>query len=265
MEAAYDAPMRRTFLLVCWLLADVLLFLGAYAAAYFLRVGFILSTDFPLNLYMQGALIVAPLWVLILAQLGVFRLLRVQSDAKNILYILFSCVMASALFTLAYYFLYNAFFSRLLLVYAGGLSFVFTVVWHLAFDTWQRRILRKNPPAYPVLIIGSNRDAERFIKLLEEKQSPLKPVAVIDPQGTKLTEIHGVPVVGKLNVLEQTIKEKGPKYLVQCSDLEHTINLLSVCRNHRMTYMLLPSVLGVTGGNEEFVHIEGQSMATVRE
>ena len=257
--------MRRLLLLIIWLVTDAVLFLGAYAVAYFLRVGLIVSSDFPLNLYLQTVTVVTPIWLLIMAELGIFKLFRVQSDKRNLLYILFSCIFGSALFTLAYYFLHDRFFSRLLLVYAGGLSFVLTLIWHLAFDQWQRRILRKSPPAYPVLIIGSNRETERFITLLTDKQSPLKPVGILDPQGGKETNLAGVPVLGKLNKLEETIKSLKPKYLVQCSNLEHSINLISACRNHGMTYMLLPSVLGVMGGNEEFVMIEGQPMAMVRE
>lgn len=256
--------MRRTALLAVWLVTDTALFIGAYAIAYIARVGFILSTDFPLDHYLKTVCVVAPVWVLILAQLGVFRLLRVQSERRNILHILFACVMGSALFTLAYYFLFDRFFSRLLLVYAGGFSFMLTLVWHLAFDSWQRRILRSNPPAYPVLFVGITRETERLIALLEEKQSPLKPVAVLEAHGTSQTDVRGVPVLGKLNNLEQVIKDKRPTHLIQCNNLEHTVNLMSVCRQHGMTYMLLPSVLGVAGGTEEVVTLEGRPMLTAR-
>lgn len=249
--------MRRTFLLVCWLLTDIALFIAAYAMAYFLRVGFIVSTDFPLDLYLRTVLIVSPFWVGTMLELGIFRLTRVQSDRKNLTHILFACVFASALFTLAYYFLHDRFFSRLLLVYAGLLNLVLTVVWHLAFDSWQRKVLRRNPPAYPVLIVGLNREAERLIDLLEDRQSPFKPVAILDGQGTSKTKVRGVPVLGKLNKLEDVIKTHKPTHLIQCSNLEHTINLMSVCRQHKMTYLLLPSVLGAIAGFSE--QIEGQS------
>lgn len=249
--------MRRTFLLLCWLATDIALFIAAYAVAYFLRVGFIVSTDFPLDKYMQTALIVAPFWIGTMLELGIFRLTRIQGSRKNLTHILFSCVLASALFTLAYYFLHNNFFSRLLLVYAGLINLGFTVVWHLAFDSWQRKVLRKNPAAYPVLIVGLNREAERLIDLLEDKQSPFKPVAILDGQGTSKTEVRGVPVLGKLNKLEEVIKTLKPSHLIQCSHLEHTINLMSVCRQHKMTYLLLPSVLGAVEGYSE--QIEGKS------
>jgi FlaA1/EpsC-like NDP-sugar epimerase len=256
--------MRRSLLLLTWLLTDVALFVAAYALAYFIRVGFIVSTDFPLNLYMQTVLIISPLWLGVMLQLGIFRLTRMQSEQKNLMHILFACVMASALFTLAYYFLHDKFFSRLLLIYAGGINLALTVVWHLAFDAWQRRILRANPPAYPVLIIGINRDTERLIKLLEDRQSPLKPIGILESQGSSLTEIHGVPVLGKLNKLEEVIKQKKPTHLIQCSNLEHTINLISVCRQHKLTYLLMPTVLGVAGGSEEMIAVEGQPMVSVR-
>lgn len=249
--------MRRTFLLVTWLATDVALFVAAYTLAYFLRVGFIVSSDFPLDLYMQTVLLISPLWLGVMLQLGIFRLTRIQASQKNIAHILFACVMGSALFTLGYYFLHDRFFSRLLLVYAGLMNVVLTVVWHLAFDTWQRRILRRDPPAYPLLLVGVNRETEKLIKLLEDRQSPFKPVAILDPQGAEHKEIHGVPVLGKLNKLEEVIKQKKPTHLVQCSNLEHTINLMSVCRQHKMTYLLLPSVLGAVAGSSET--IEGKS------
>lgn len=255
--------MRRTILLSLWLVTDAALFIAAYAVAYFLRVGFILSTDFPVGEYLRTVIVIAPLWVIILTQLGVYRLTRVQSEYRNILHILFSCILGSALFTLAYYFLFNAFFSRLLLVYAGAFSFAFALVWHLAFDSWQRRVLRGNPPSYPVLVIGLNREAEKLIRHLEERQCPLKCIAILDPQGTSVKEVAGVPVLGKLNLLEEVIRSKKPTHLIQCSSLEHTINLMSVCRQHGMTYMLLPSVLGVAGQGE-VLSVEGYPLVTAR-
>lgn len=254
--------MRRTLLLATWLLTDIVLFVGAYVCAYFLRVGFILSTDFPLNRFVEAVLIVSPLWIAVMIGLGIFRLTRVQSNKRNILHMFFACVMGLSLFTLGYYFLFGQFFSRLLLVYAGALSFVLTTVWHLAFDQWQRRILRKDPAAYPVLIIGTNREAERFIRLLNDKQSPLKPVGILDSAGSKLKDIAGVPVLGKLNILENVIRQKKPTHLVQCSNLEHALNLASVARQHGMTYMMLPSVIGVVE-KQSMEILEGQAMITV--
>jgi FlaA1/EpsC-like NDP-sugar epimerase len=255
--------MRRSVLLFIWLLIDLALFLAAYVSAYFFRVGFIISTDFPLDLYVRVMFLVAPLWILILISFRIFTITRVQSSIRNMIHIAYSSLLALALFSLAYYFLYGQFFSRLLLVYAGVSTFVLTALWHLAFDQWQRRILRRSPPAYPLLIIGANRDAERLITLLNTKQSVFTPVAILESRGTSQKDIGGVPVLGKLNKLEDVIKEKKITHMAQCADLEHTLNLLSVCRQHGLTYMLLPSVLGIVEGDERTEMLEGLQPVTM--
>lgn len=258
------SSMRRVVLLTCWLATDAILFIGTYTLAYFIRVGLILSTDFPIDLYLRTVLAVAPMWLATLTALGVFELTTIQGSRRNILHMFAGAIIGLAFFTLAYYFTNNLFFSRLLLVYAGVLSFVVPLIWHLAFDQWQRRIYRKLPAAYPLLIIGINREAERFIKLLEEKQSPFRPVGILDPQGSSQKDVAGIPVLGKLNKLEEVVKSLKPTHLMQCSNLEHTINLMSVCRQHRMTYLLLPSVLGVVGAGETVESIEGQNVLAVK-
>ncbi len=250
-------------MLIVWLATDACLFLAAYVCAYLLRIGRLNSTDFPLDRYLQAALATIPVWIIIMILLGIFRLTRVQSSKKNILHSVFASTMALSFFTLAYYFIFNAFFSRLLLIYAGIFSVVLTTIWHLAFDVWQRKVLRKDPPAYPLLLVGINRDTERIIKLLNDRESVFKPVAILDSRGTSAKEIAGVPVLGRLHKLEEIIREKRITHLMQCAEIEHTINLLSVCRAHKLTYLLLPSVLGIVGVNEKSDQIEGQSVIMV--
>lgn len=259
----YDVIMRRFGILIVWLIADILLFVASYVVAYFLRIGFFFSTDLPIEQYLQTVILVAPLWLIVLISLRVFGLTRVQSSFRNLLYIVYACAMGTALFSLMFFFIYGAFFSRLMLLYAGVCNLITTVVAHSAFDQIQRRMLRKNPPAYPLLIIGANREAEKLIGLLNSKESVFKPVAVLDSTGTAGKDVAGVPVKGKLNSLEDVIKSDRITHLAQCAELEHTMNLLSVCRQHGITYMLLPSVLGIVQGDETVEVLEGKQAVTM--
>lgn len=256
--------MRRPALLLLWLATDFAVFVGAYVLAYFLRVGWIVSTDFPLDLFFQTVCIVAPLVIAVLAQLGVYRLLRVQTNARNIAHIVFACVMGSALFTLTYYFLHDRFFSRLLLIYAFSLSTFALIVWHIGFEHVMRQLLRTGRPVYPALIIGATREAARLIKRLNDEKNPITPVAILDGRGVKETEIEGIPVIGKLNKLEETIAKYRISHMIQASDLEQSINLLSACRSHKIVYMLLPSVLGIIERDDRVESLEGQQVTVVR-
>ncbi len=257
--------MRRPLLLALWLVTDLLVFLGSYALAYFLRVGFFLSTDFPFGQYMViVAVIVAPVWLLTLLVTRTFSLMRRQASLRTGMYIAYAGVMAGALFALAYFFLYGLFFSRMLLALALLFSIVFAWVWHLIMGGFSRIIMRRDPAVYPALIIGATREAGALIRSLAESKSPLKPVAVLDGRGSSQKDLHGVPVLGKLDKLEETLTKNHITHLIQCSDLEQSINLLSACRNLGITYMLLPSVLGIIERDERIETLEGRPVTVVR-
>lgn len=256
--------MRRPILLLLWLLTDALLFLGSYALAYFMRVGWVLSTDFPFGPFIAIAALVAPVWLSILLLARTFSLLRTQQSLRTAAHITYAGIVGTSLFALTYYFLVGLFFSRLLLVYAFLFSTVFVFVWHLAFERMQRAMLRLPPPTFPMLVIGATREAAAVIHALQRSKNPLTPVAILDARGSKETALHGIPVLGKLDRLERTIEEKKITHLLQCSDLEQSMNLLSICRERNLTYLLLPSVLGIVERDERLEALEGRSVTVVR-
>jgi FlaA1/EpsC-like NDP-sugar epimerase len=256
--------MRRALLLTAWLLTDLLVFVACYVAAYFLRVGFIFSTDFPFGNFLGAVLLVAPFWLAMLIGTRTFALLRSQRSPRTFAYILFAGVGGAALFCLTYYFLFGAFFSRALLALALVLSVACAWLWHLAFGFAARKLMRGTKPVYPTLVVGATREAAQLIKALQEKENPLQPVAVLDGKGTKEASIHGVPVLGKLNKLEDTLEKHGITHLIQCSDLEQSLNLLSACRRRGISYVLLPSVLGIVERDEKVEVLEGRQVTVVR-
>src|SRR3989344_1144389 len=90
--------MRYRILLLLWLVTDLLLFVGAYAAAYFLRVGLLFSSNFPFDQHMTAAAIAAPLWLLVLATTRTFHLTRNQKTLRNGAYIGYAALVGVAFF-----------------------------------------------------------------------------------------------------------------------------------------------------------------------
>lgn len=254
--------MRYPILLITWLLTDLLVFVGAYALAYFLRVGQFNSTDFPFEPYIKIVALVAPAWLLVLVTTRAFALTRNQARLRNIAYISYSAVVGTALFSLSFYFLYGEFFSRKLLMYAVVLSAAFVWIWHVLFSRVLREFLRKGKPVFPTLIVGVTRESKELISVMNRNKSPLVPVAVLDGRGAKEVGIDGVPVRGKLNKLDEVLQE-GVTHLIQCSDIEQSLNLLSACRQKQITYMILPSVLGIVERDERIESLEGHQVTQV--
>ncbi|MBI2117933.1 hypothetical protein HYT95_03460, partial [Candidatus Peregrinibacteria bacterium] len=114
------------------------------------------------------------------------------------------------------------------------------------------------------LIIGATREAARLIHTLEKQQSPLTPMGILDSRSVRESHIAGIPVLGKLNMLDAVIIEKRITHLIQCSDVEHTINLLGACRAHGIIYMLLSSVLGIVERDERIESLEGFPVTVVK-
>jgi FlaA1/EpsC-like NDP-sugar epimerase len=255
--------MRRTAVLIVWLLADYALFLGSYVLAYFNRVGWILSSDLPFDRFMAAVAVSGVPWLLVLVGTRTFGLTRRQRTLRNAAYIGYASVMGTVLVAFVYFFLYQRVFSRELLLTACILSALITWTWHMVAGLLMRTVLRTNPPAYPTLIIGVTRETRQLLALLQERKSPIMPVAILDASGVKDKEIEGVPIVGKLDKLDQTLTRYGITHVIQCSDLEQSINLLSACRAAGITYMLLPSVLGIIERDERVETLEGKSVTVV--
>ncbi len=255
---------RHRFLLFLWLGSDALLFIGSFVLAYFVRVGWIFSSNFPFAPFLTIVIVTAPLWLIIQISQRTFRLTETQTDLRHFLSLVWSNVVGIALFSLAYFFAYDLFTSRLLLVEALLFSTIILWIWHMIFTFIARRSLWRDPAAFPTLIVGATREAAKLIEMLQRRKNPLKPVAILDGRGTSLMTLHGVPVIGKLDKLEETLERFHISHLIQCSDLEQSLNLLSVCRNRSLTYLLLPSVLGIVERDERVESLENVAVMIVR-
>ena len=254
--------MQYRTLLFLWLLSDTVLFVSAYVLAYFLRVGFIFSSDVEFVPYLFTVALTAPFWLGTLIATRTYAKTRVQTTPRNGMYIAFAGVIGAAIFALLNYFVFSLLLSRMLLFFGIVFSVGAVWVWHIIYAQFLRLYLW-NRPAFRVLVVGVTRETRALVTLLNRRKSLLKPVAILDGRGVSDTDIDGVPIRGKLNKLEEVLEKDRITHLLQCSDLEQTLNLLSVCRNHSIVYMLLPSVLGMVEHSEIIEPLEGQPVTVV--
>lgn len=245
-----------------WLIVDVCVFLCTYTLAYFVRVGFIFSTDYPFSSFIVAALATVPLWFITLITTRVFGLSRRQRSVRNGLYILYATIIACAVFITINYFSFQLVISRRLLVYLVVFPWVGIWFWHIVADRLLRAFLL-HKQAFRALVIGITRESQFLVEHLLATNHPFRPVALLDGRGSPVKTIAGVPNVGKLNKLEAVLTDYGITHLIQCSDLEQSLNLISACRNKGITYMLLPSVLGIIERDERIESLEGHAVTAV--
>lgn len=242
---------------------DAILILAAFALAYFLRIGFFFSNDFPFDRYAQIALITMPITLGFAFFARAYKMSQRILSLRHLQRIGFVALMNVAVFMVLYYFTYRLFFSRLILIYIGALTFLFVYTWHVVFRWILQEMSRREVGVYRALIIGANRPAEEVIRMLVTEKSHIRPVAIIDAVGSHRTMIAGVPVMGKMNLFEKTIADFAIDHIIQTDHLEQSVNIMNYALDNDITYAMPPNLLGVFQGEHKIEEIEGKSFLKI--
>jgi len=235
---------------------DYFLLLGAFVLAYFVRVGFIFSSDFPFGPYFNASLIAAAAWII---SLIIFRGYSPNvrfNRMIHLLKVLVSSVTGTAAFGLIFYFTEKELFSRLLLVYMFVFGSVVMISFHLCMSFLEKRLILKGYGNIRLLIIGSNRGVKMLLSTLKKNVSPYVPVAILDGYGTSQKELEGVPILGKLNILEEVVEKYHIDAVVQGDNIEQVMNIVHFCNQQGLDYYLLPYLLGMYQENLKIQYME---------
>lgn len=227
------------------LVLDVVLLVGAFILAYFVRVGWIYSSDLPFEPYVWTSILSAVAWV---SALLVFRGYHPGVRFTRWIHVLKALIAGltgTAIFGLVFYFGQQELFSRLLLAYIFSFGLTTMLLFHLIMQAFEKILISKGYGNVRVLLIGSNRGVKSFIQELQKNHSHYVPVAILDGYGTKQKDILGVPVLGKLNILEETIEKHQIDAIVQGDNVEQVVNIVHFCEQQDLEYYLLPYLLGM--------------------
>ena len=112
---------------------DGILIFSAFALAYFLRVGFFFSTDFPFGKYIIISAISTPITLFFMFFARAYKLNQQIMSNRHMQRIAFVAIENVSVFMVLYYFTYHNFFSRMILVYIFLLTFAFIYFWHRIF------------------------------------------------------------------------------------------------------------------------------------
>jgi len=243
------------------ILLDALGIYGAFVLAYFLRVGWIFSTDFrfePYALFAGGA---AVLWIAFLLLSKYYRIPPRHGSRRAFDFVLIFLSGAVAIsFLLVGFFFVETFFSRLILLYAFVFSSAFLIITGDIFRLILMRSKKARKHVYRVLIIGANRVAEKLIHAIDTNPyAPYHIIGVIDPYGlTK--DIRGSRILGKLDRLEDICKKEKITAIIQCDAFEHTLNLISFCDEKDIKFQFDPALRGIFEENLRIREVAGVTM-----
>ncbi len=238
----FEAKIRFVMVLL-----DYLVVLGAFVLAYWLRLGTFERTDFIFGDYLQVAGLASLVWVVVLLGFRVYALGRKLICGFTVSRIFLANIVGVAFFVLLFYFWKYQFYSRWLVVYTFALASVWILLVHFLVGIIRGILVRKGIGLTKVLVVGTNRPAEKIIRHLIKSNSSYRPVAILDGYGSSKKEIAGVPVLGKLNKLEAVVEQKEIEMLIQADNIENALNLSAFCKEKNLRYIMMPSLVGMFG------------------
>lgn len=244
------------------MIIDFFLIYAANLTAYFLRVGFIFSSDFPFYLFASLAFLSSSAWIGFLIFTKYYRIppRSGQREWYDISLMIVGGAISVGFLIVSYFFPREILFSRLIGVYVFLFGCLFLLISRWVF-LWILEQRKKNEKkVYRTLIIGANRVAEKIIEAIQtDKYAPYKIIGVIDPYGmTK--EIKNSTVLGKLDKLEIICEKENITCLIQCDAFEHTLNLISLCDEKNIKFQFDPALRGIFEKNLRIREVAGVTM-----
>lgn len=243
------------------IILDLVLVYAAFLLAYFVRVGWIFSTDFNFSLFAAMALVGSLTWVGFLAFARYYRI-PPRSGGKewyDLALLLVGGVIANGFLIVTYFFPQEILFSRLICVYAFVFASIALALSQLGFKFFMALLKKKNHNTYRLLVVGANRVSENFIEQVKKNPYALyEVVGVIDPYGLQ-KEIKGSVILGKLDKLERVCKDKKITAILQCDAFEQTLNLISFCEDNDIKYQFDPALRGVFEKNLRIREVAGHT------
>lgn len=251
------------YLKILQIAVDAILILAAFALAYFLRIGFYFSTEFPFWDYFLVGLATLPFTLLFMFFIRAYKLSQQIWSWRHLQRLTLVALENVFLFMILYYFTFREFFSRLILIYLFLLTLAFIFIWHNVFRWILKNASSKEVGVYRALIIGTNRPAEAIVRILIDEKSHIKPVAAINAHGGSKKMMNGVPVVGKMNLFEKTIADHDIDIIIQVDHLEQSLNIINYALANNLKYLMPPELLGIFQGHQIIEELEGMPFLKV--
>ena len=246
------------------IIIDYIALLVAFSLSYFIRVGWIFSTDFLFWPYFKVSLIVSLVWIGFFAVFHLYALQKRTDTREHMARLILINLLGTGTFILFFFSFRKLLFSRLILIYVFLISILLLVLTHYFSEKIRGLYSKKSIGISRVLVIGTNRSAAKLLQTLKTLSSKHRPVAILDGYGSSKKEIAGVPVLGKLNILESTVDEYEIDEIIQVDNIEQALNIITFCQKKGLKYAMLPSLLGVFHDQIEVETLEFQPVVRLK-
>ncbi|QQR55414.1 sugar transferase [Candidatus Peregrinibacteria bacterium] len=229
-----------------------------------LKGDFIPGVDFiltPANLlpiqdYFEISLLFGGLLVLVFAFFGLYDMKNTEGPLHESRRVAKHSIVWFLLVMTYFFLTRKVFFSRLVLIYGFFFSLIFVVLARLVLRQIEKSFLKRNIGRRNVLIIGSNKIAQRITRALQ-KDWHYNLKGYISEQSK---EVEGLKRLGTLTDLQKIIRSKQIEAIIvtdqNLTELQDK-QILKLCHQSHIEYRFVPEILEVERSNIEIEPLAG--------
>ncbi|AST58544.1 nucleoside-diphosphate sugar epimerase [Thermoanaerobacterium thermosaccharolyticum] len=198
---------KRSLLLA---VIDMLLINASFFLAFLIRFNYAIPLQY-LILYKKSFLIFTVINLFVLLLFKQYNKIWRYANLRDIVDIMIVITIGSSIFSLIL-FLFQLHLPRLVYILSWLLSVIFISLSRILYRDYMGRTykIKKNVVFKNVLIIGAGSAGQMLIRELKNHpELGKKPIAILDDDKNKLfRSIEGIPVIGKIEKLQDVVREK---------------------------------------------------------
>lgn len=250
---------------------DFLALLGAFVAAYIIRVKIedkpvahpIAALDF-LNILV----ILLPLWIVIFALAGLYAQSNLRGRLTEIGKV-FVAVSGGVMLTILLDFFQreSLFPSKAVPIYAYGLGLVFVLLVRTIVRSIQRWLFQFGVGVHNAVIIGSGSIAQRIAPDMSSRFSGYRVLACVDSAKNAARNMPGILVFRTIEEASASVGQSKIDEIIQADSAfsqDETLRLVTYAANHQIGYRFVPNQFGLYASNPQMGTLAGVQFIQIR-
>ncbi len=218
---------------------DILLLWVGFLMGYFVRVGFLFSSDVPFGPFAGFALGGSMAWSAVLVAGGYYKLQKNKTGLLRMALRVVGGLGGVAGLMAGHFFFRQMIFSRLMSLYGLVFGIFLLLASFYGFELFAKSRKKAEKGLSKTIIVGGGRIAEETIEQIKnDPYAAINLVGVIDPSGI-YKQIKGATVLGKLNKLEPVLDQHRISNILQVNNLEQAENIAHIAQNRGIAYKYL--------------------------
>lgn len=208
-------------------------------------------------------------WLVIFFFSGLYHIEKTKELGSEIRKVFTALNTGIVVYVIVTFFKGEQLFSRLIIVYAWILSFIFVILGRALLRKVRKFLRRYGYGIKNVLVIGTDQVAQQLLEGFRQKDMwNYHIIGVISGNGMDKKELCSFPIIGNLNAVGNIIKKHDVgEVLLTLSSLDHekVLEIINFCKQENIRFSFIPDMLQLLSSYNTADMINGLPLITLRQ